>query len=108
MTKPLNALEIDGYKCFERLKVRLAPLTLFTGFNGAGKSTALQPLLLLAQAARTKTLRATGSADNIPLNGEIVRLGSAGDVIRGRRGFRWEPKAMSSVSILLRTLVIEF
>ena len=81
MTGPLDVLEVERYKCFERLRVRLAPLTLLTGFNGAGKSTALQPLLLLAQAARLKTLGATGYGD-LPLNGEIVRLGSAGDVLR--------------------------
>ena len=83
MTVPLDFLELEGYKCFNWLRVRLAPLTLFTGFNGAGKSTALQPLLLLAQAARLKIWGATGLDGNIPLNGEVVRLGSAGDVVRG-------------------------
>ncbi len=82
MTVPLDTLELEGYKCFERLRVPLAPLTLFTGFNGAGKSTALQPLLLLAQAARSKTWGATDLDGDLPLNGEIVRLGSAGDVMR--------------------------
>ena len=82
MTVPLDVLELEGYKCFERLRVSLAPLTLFTGFNGAGKSTALQPLLLLAQAARLRIWGATGLDGVLPLNGDILRLGSAGDVIR--------------------------
>jgi predicted ATPase len=86
MTTALEALEIEGYKCFDRLKVPLAQLTLFTGFNGAGKSTALQPLLLLAQAARLRILDGQNLNGELPLNGDIVRLGSAGDVIRAGQG----------------------
>lgn len=87
MTLPVDFLEIEGYKCFEHLRVPLAPLTLFTGFNGAGKSTALQPLLLLAQAARLRIWGGASLNGELPLNGDIVRLGSAGDVIRaGHKG----------------------
>lgn len=82
MTPPIDVLELEGYKCFEQLRVPIAPLTLFTGFNGAGKSTALQPLLLLAQAARLRIWGSSGLNGELPLNGDIVRLGSAGDVIR--------------------------
>lgn len=82
MTTAVEILELEGYKCFDRLKVSLAQLTLFTGFNGAGKSTALQPLLLLAQAARLRVWGGQKLEGELPLNGEIVRLGSAGDVIR--------------------------
>jgi predicted ATPase len=87
MKTTIASLGLEAYKCFDELQVPLAPLTLFTGFNGAGKSTALQPLLLLAQAARIRTWGATGLDGELPLNGDIVRLGSAGDVIRsGQRG----------------------
>lgn len=82
MMPAVDFLELEGYKCFERLRVPLAPLTLFTGFNGAGKSTALQPLLLLAQAARLRIWGSSSLNGELPLNGDIVRLGSAGDVIR--------------------------
>ncbi len=87
MRTTIASLGLEVYKCFDELRVPLAPLTLFTGFNGAGKSTALQPLLLLAQAARIRTWGSTGLDGELPLNGDIVRLGSAGDVIRsGHRG----------------------
>lgn len=83
MTAPIvNALYIEDFKCFEHLRIRLASLTVLSGFNGAGKSTALQPILLLAQAARRRTFHWDNAAGDLPLNGEIVRLGSAGDVIR--------------------------
>lgn len=83
MTNPiLNALQIEDFKCFDQLRVPLASLTVLSGFNGAGKSTALQPILLLAQAARRHTWACEAATGDLPLNGEIVRLGSAGDVIR--------------------------
>ena len=78
----LQALEIRDFKCFEQLLVPLAPLTVMTGLNGAGKSTAIQPLLLLAQAARRQTWNCDAKFGDLPLNGEIVRLGTAGDVVR--------------------------
>ena len=84
----LDTLTVEHFKCFEDLRLPLKPLTLFTGFNGAGKSTALQPLLLLAQAARLGAWGSTGKTGKLPLNGEVVRLGSAGDVLRSSRGDR--------------------
>jgi Protein of unknown function (DUF3696)/AAA ATPase domain len=55
----------------------LKPLTLLTGFNAAGKSTALQTLLLLAQ-----TQRAQKGAQELVLNGQLISLGTPSDVIR--------------------------
>ena len=70
----IDAASMEGFKCFDELRLELGQLTLVTGFNGGGKSTALQPLLLIAQALR---LNAT---DTLPLNGPLVRLGTAGDI----------------------------
>lgn len=80
----LRQLDLAEFKCFESLRVPLGGLTILSGYNGAGKSTALQPLLLLAQAARRKTFTDGSEAGDLPLNGEIVKLGSAGDVIRAK------------------------
>ena len=80
----LRGLQIDGFKCFEQLHVPFASLTVLSGYNGAGKSSALQPILLLAQAARRRTWTDNRKTNELPLNGEIVRLGSAGDVIRAQ------------------------
>lgn len=82
MNDLLHELEVERFKCFENLRLPLRPLTLLTGFNAAGKSTALQPLLLLAQAARMRSWDVTSAEGKLPLNGDIVRLGSAGDVYR--------------------------
>lgn len=86
MSEFLDELVIDRFKCFESLRLPLKPLTLLTGFNAAGKSTALQPLLLLAQAARVRAWDTVSGHGKLPLNGDIVRLGSAGDVFRTGAG----------------------
>jgi predicted ATPase len=52
-------------------------LTLFTGYNGGGKSSAIQPLLLLAQGLRQAVAPAS-----LALNGSLVSLGTAADVGR--------------------------
>lgn len=76
MSAPLiTAVAMEGFKCFDQLRLDFGRLTLVTGFNGGGKSTALQPLLLMAQA-----LRLDDGLSGLPLNGPLVRLGTAGDI----------------------------
>lgn len=72
----LTTLHLKNFKCFRSLSLPLRPLTLLTGFNAAGKSTSLQTLLVLAQA-----LRGEHESTLIPLNGELVKLGSPGEVL---------------------------
>ena len=73
----IEAIELRNFKCYEALDLPCAALTALTGYNAAGKSTALQALLLLAQA-----LQSAVGKDTLPLNGEVVSLGSEGDVLR--------------------------
>ena len=73
----LKVIEIDDFKCFEALDLPCAALTVLTGYNAAGKSTALQALLLMTQA-----LRIAANENRLPLNGDLVSLGSEGDVLR--------------------------
>ncbi len=72
--RAIHASVMEGFKCFDGLRLEFGQLTLVTGFNGGGKSTALQPLLLISQALRL------GTIDALPLNGPLVRLGTAGDI----------------------------
>ena len=71
----LKSISIDAFKCFEQLALPLGALTLLTGFNGAGKSSALQPLMLIAQ-----TYKRSDDPKRLSLNGSLVKLGTAGDV----------------------------
>lgn len=72
--RQVDVAAMEAFKCFDALRIEFGQLTLMTGFNGGGKSTALQPLLLIAQALRL------GDLNTLPLNGPLVRLGTAGDI----------------------------
>ena len=71
----LDNIYIENFKCFKKQNIPMAPLTLFTGFNAAGKSSAIQTLLLGRQLQKN----ATGELA-APLNGDCVKLGTVGDV----------------------------
>jgi predicted ATPase len=72
----ISSLEINNFKCFEQLRLSFGPLTLLTGLNGGGKSSAIQPLLLLAQ-----NFRDMDRPSAFALNGSLVHLGTVGDVL---------------------------
>lgn len=70
-------VSVEGFKCFDHLELDLSGLTLFTGFNGAGKSTVIQTLLLVSQS-----LRIAPNGDRIDLDGPLLHLGTAHEVAR--------------------------
>ena len=81
----LTRLDLRRFKCFELLKLPLAPLTLLSGPNSSGKSSVLQALVLLHQ-----TMREHEWSTRLYLNGAGVRLGAVVDVVdevHGRTGF---------------------
>lgn len=79
----LTQIELRHFKCFELLKLPLAPLTLLAGANASGKSTVLQALGLLHQSVSVSF-----RSNRLLLNGPVLRLGRTVDVIdqvHGRR-----------------------
>jgi predicted ATPase len=81
----LTRIELELFKCFQLLKLPLAPLTLLSGANASGKSTVLQAMVLLHQ-----TILDHEWSTRLQLNGNEIQLGTAGDVIdhvHGRYGF---------------------
>ena len=79
----LEQLKLRHFKCFEKLDLPLAPLTLLSGANASGKSSALQALVLLHQ-----TLHEHEWSTRLMLNGGSVQLGTVLDVVdkvHGRR-----------------------
>lgn len=72
----LTEMRLRNFKCFEDQRIPLAPLTLFSGVNGMGKSSAIQALLALIQTGITGYIRKA-----LFLNGEFVRLGTADDIL---------------------------
>ncbi|MCC7495326.1 MAG: DUF3696 domain-containing protein [Fimbriimonadaceae bacterium] len=73
----IRRLQLQRFKCFLDLDLDFAPLTLLAGCNSAGKSTVLQSLALLRQAAEQDGTLACG----LPLQGDYVALGDARDVL---------------------------
>ncbi|MCZ9346551.1 DUF3696 domain-containing protein [Streptomyces sp. TRM76130] len=70
----ITRLTLVNFKAFSRLELPLGPLTLLTGLNSSGKSSVLQALALLLQSSNN-------AGRGLLLNGELVELGSARDVL---------------------------
>jgi predicted ATPase len=72
----ITALGIRNFKRFSSLEFALRPLTVLTGLNGAGKSTAIQALLLARQVSEE------AGAHVVQLNGPYgLALGEANDIL---------------------------
>ena len=77
----LTRLDLQYFKCFESLHLPLAPLTLLSGANASGKSSALQALVLLHQ-----TMHEHEWSKRLMLNGKSIKLGTVLDVVNGSQG----------------------
>lgn len=70
MTFSPRQLTLTNFKSVDRSEIEFGPITVIVGANSSGKSSLIQSLLLLSQAARS------GRTDaRYPLNGELVHLG---------------------------------
>jgi predicted ATPase len=71
----IRSVHLQNFKCFQDETLGLRPMTLVVGANGAGKSSLLQALLLIQQAADP-------SAEYVKLNGPfLLNLGKTADVL---------------------------
>jgi predicted ATPase len=78
----INRITLINFKAFRRLELPLGSLTLLTGLNSSGKSSVLQALGLLRQSYETQMLiRAKRAGGGLLLNGDLVTLGTAQDVL---------------------------
>lgn len=75
----IDRLEITNFKAFASADIPLAPYTLLSGLNSSGKSSMLQALALLRQGI--DSLHDPEESAGLPLNGEIVELGTGQDVL---------------------------
>jgi hypothetical protein len=73
----LTALRVSGFKSIsESQRISLGPLTILAGANSSGKSSMMQPLLLLKQ-----TLEATFDPGALLLNGPNVKFTSFSELL---------------------------
>jgi energy-coupling factor transporter ATP-binding protein EcfA2 len=66
-------IELEGYKAWRKVDVELRPLTLILGANSSGKSSLLQPLLLLKQTFESPNPRVHLNLGGRP--GDLVSVG---------------------------------
>lgn len=77
----INTFSASGFKCFSEVTAfDFSRLNLLTGYNGRGKSSLLQALLLLSQS-----IKKNGDIDNLTPQGCFVRLGSFRDILSDQR-----------------------
>jgi predicted ATPase len=72
----LRKLHLSSFKCFETADIELRQLTLLSGENSGGKSSAIQALVLLAQTVQTREW-----SRNLLLDGPELSLGTVADVL---------------------------
>lgn len=96
----LTQLDLRNFKAFAEVSIPLGGLTLLTGLNSSGKSTALQALALLRQSFDAGVLVPDDDGSGFLLNGDLVELGVGRDV----RHEEWVPteSAEGAIEIGLR------
>ena len=72
---PIQRWRLRNFKSVEDAEVAFAPLTILVGANSSGKSSLLQSILLVSQAAQG------GPSSLLPLNGALVELGEVRNVL---------------------------
>ncbi len=73
----ISSITLKNFKCFKDETLTVKPLTLLSGVNGMGKSTFIQSLLSIRQSHMQNILPKIG----LSLNGDLVKLGTAKDVL---------------------------
>lgn len=74
----LSQIKIENFKCFEKIDVDCASLTLLCGLNGMGKSSVFQAILALRQSIEAAQFTVP---TELLVNGNQVNLGTGRDVL---------------------------
>lgn len=86
----IKRIKIQNFKSIENQNIRLSNLNIFAGANGAGKSTAIQTLLLIKQTS-TK-----GDNFRAHLNGQLTQLGDTRNILH-----KWAKTEKTSIDFTL-------
>lgn len=86
----IKRLVIENFKSIEKQSIRLSNLNIFAGTNGAGKSSAIQTLLLAKQISKKD------DSFSINLNGEYIQLGNTKSILH-----KWAKTEKTKVSFKL-------
>src|ERR1700689_1271579 len=79
MADGITRIAVEGFKSIaKRQEIEIAPLTILAGANSSGKSSIMQPLLMLKQ-----TLEATYDPGPLKIDGPNVRFTSTQEFLSG-------------------------
>lgn len=76
----IDRLSLVNFKAFASVDIPLGGYTLLSGLNSSGKSTVLQAIALMRQAAESSD-GDPWEPEGVPLNGELVELGTGQDIL---------------------------
>lgn len=74
----VDSIRLVNFKCYADMRIPLAPLTVFSGMNAAGKSTVLQALNFLRQISDKKL---DLSQARVPIEGDLISFGTVDDFV---------------------------
>lgn len=103
----LTRWTISNFKSIhEPVTVELAPLTIFSGINSAGKSTLIQSILMVAQSFMA------GAPESIILNGNFLQLGNLKGILHAGKeepleiGIEYLPGERGTLAFSIQTRLI--
>ena len=74
----LKRIGFDNFKCLSGKNFNLSKVNVFTGYNGRGKSSVMQAILMLSQSVRKDDLN---SFAHLHVNGDLVKLGDFDELL---------------------------
>lgn len=75
----ISSIGLKNFKCFKDEKTfHLSKINVFSGYNGRGKSSVMQALLMLSQSIVEGELT---SINNLHLNGDFAQLGDYDEIL---------------------------
>lgn len=74
----IKHLSFNNFKCLSGKKFDLDKVNVFTGYNGRGKSSVMQAILMLSQSIRKDDMN---SLAHLHVNGDFVKLGDFDDLL---------------------------
>lgn len=74
----LTSIYLKNFKCFSENRFNLNKINIFAGYNGRGKSSILQSIIILSQSIKKNNLN---SLEKVHLNGDFVSLGDFDEIL---------------------------
>lgn len=74
----IKRISFDNFKCLSGKQFDLSKVNVFTGYNGRGKSSVMQAILMLSQSVRKDE---PSSFAHLHVNGDLVKLGDFDELL---------------------------